>query len=75
MNVSSASHSCEHNAFNFVNAHFTRVCCGYKECTLIKLLGLLLITMAGRNDIHSGLYKVALKKKTEPHTSRNMWMQ
>ena len=64
MNVISACHSCEHNAFIyfFDNAHFTRVCCWCKECTLIKLTGLLLTIMAGQNDIYSCLVQAEKEK-------------
>ena len=44
------------NPFNFVNAHSVHqlVWCSHcKECTLAKLHGLLITTMASPNDIHS----------------------
>ena len=39
------------NPSNFVNAHFTWVCCWCKEYTMIKLIGLLLTTMASQSNI------------------------
>ena len=63
------------NPFNFVNAHFTQVCCWCIECTLITLTGLLLTTMGCRNDnlgARHCLTKCALENKL-PNQNRWSW--
>ena len=61
-----------YNPLDFVNAHFTQVCCWCKECTLIKLIGLLLTTMASQNDIHSCLAQAEKGKVSASTLSHKM---
>ena len=51
-NVISACHSCEHNPFNFVNAHFTRVCCWCKKMHIDTVNGIT-AHIYGRTKWHS----------------------
>ena len=55
MNAISACHSCEHLSIQLCQCALLRVGFKCKECALIKLIGLLLTTVASQNTIHSAL--------------------